>query len=177
MTWKTEYAERRRAKYQADASERERRKSQGRTPEENAVYMREYYQANPAKFKRTPEAQAKVNAARRARYASDEAYRLECIASAKKVCKVKRRAGRLSKTYGVSLDDFEAMLEAQNGGCAICAKPHQEVKGERLHVDHCHATGQVRGLLCSPCNHGIGNFKDNVERLKKAAKYLSHKDK
>lgn len=63
------------------------------------------------------------------------------------------------------------MLEAQDGGCAICGRPP---KNQRLSVDHDHKTGLVRGLLCWTCNHRVlGNVRDNVELLMKAAAYLT----
>jgi hypothetical protein len=58
------------------------------------------------------------------------------------------------------------MSEEQDGKCAVC----HEVAG--LHVDHCHAKGSVRGLLCVRCNRGLGYFKDKPELLKRAAAYL-----
>jgi hypothetical protein len=53
--------------------------------------------------------------------------------------------------------------------CAICRQPSV---GQRLSIDHCHETGIVRGLLCSPCNLGLGSFRDSVERLESAIRYL-----
>lgn len=77
---------------------------------------------------------------------------------------------RLRTTFNLSLDDYQAMLAAQGGGCAICARP--EPTGYNWHVDHCHASGVVRGLLCSKCNQGLGLFDDRTEVLTKAIKYL-----
>jgi hypothetical protein len=58
----------------------------------------------------------------------------------------------VAKTYGITGDDYEALLERQGGKCAICrARP----KSKRLAVDHNHKTGAVRGLLCSRCNHDL----------------------
>lgn len=75
----------------------------------------------------------------------------------------------LKTKYGLTLEDYEEMLEAQGGGCLICGSKG----GERgLAVDHSHETGKVRGLLCLNCNAGIGNLRDDVELLKKAIKYL-----
>ena len=79
--------------------------------------------------------------------------------------------------YGISLDERDAMLEAQKGLCAICQQPpsgngHHSV----LHLDHCHETGAVRSLLCGPCNTAIGSMKDDADRLRKAAEYIdTHK--
>jgi protein-arginine kinase activator protein McsA len=65
------------------------------------------------------------------------------------------------------------MFDAQNGQCAICKK----VQARTLHVDHCHNSSKVRGLLCQKCNMAIGLFNDNSDLLKKAIKYLSKKGK
>ena len=69
----------------------------------------------------------------------------------------------------VTEDEYEAMLEAQGGVCAICK---EKPKGSRLSVDHVHGTDQVRGLLCNLCNPALGLFKDNPDRLKRAIEYL-----
>lgn len=76
------------------------------------------------------------------------------------------------RKYGLSAEDFERMLADQNGTCAICETPAPDEQGRSLHVDHDHATGAVRGLLCSPCNLGIGTFKDDPATLERAANYL-----
>jgi hypothetical protein len=75
----------------------------------------------------------------------------------------------LRTEYGITLAQYNAMLAAQNGGCAICAGVDTK---RRLAVDHDHATGVVRGILCENCNRGIGLFKDNPERLRRAVDYL-----
>jgi hypothetical protein len=62
------------------------------------------------------------------------------------------------------------MLKDQNDVCAICFK--ECMFGKRLAVDHCHATGKVRGLLCSRCDTSIGKFEDSIELLESANKYL-----
>lgn len=74
--------------------------------------------------------------------------------------------------YGVSDEEYQALLLAQRGVCAICGTD-QPGKGKRsFSVDHDHKTGAVRGLLCSACNVGIGFFQDSVELLRKAAAYV-----
>ena len=83
---------------------------------------------------------------------------------------------RLQRTYYVDskfifgLDRYNELLKSQGGGCAICfVKPTKT----RLSVDHCHATGLIRGLLCMRCNRGYGLFHDNdAQRLYRAADYL-----
>ena len=64
------------------------------------------------------------------------------------------------------------MLVEQGGGCAICGREAWEERCGKLHVDHCHASGKVRGLLCEKCNHGIGEFRDDPVLLVQAVAYL-----
>lgn len=81
----------------------------------------------------------------------------------------------LAKHYRISLDDYEGLVEKQNGKCRICEIDETLVirgKRVRLAVDHCHKTGKIRGLLCSACNKGLGGFKDSPDLLRKAAAYL-----
>lgn len=72
--------------------------------------------------------------------------------------------------FGISLIEYNLMLEQQEGVCKICGKVCKT--GQRLAVDHCHTTKNVRGLLCMECNRGLGAFKDNVDLLQKAIYYL-----
>lgn len=78
----------------------------------------------------------------------------------------------LKKNYGLSYDKYMSLLKKQDNKCAICKKETSE-NNKKLHVDHCHKTGAIRGILCRSCNHGIGNFKDKVELLKRAISYLN----
>lgn len=74
------------------------------------------------------------------------------------------------KKYGLTEADYQLLLEKQGYVCAVCGnKPLLR----RLAVDHCHKTGNVRGLLCRKCNQGIGHFNDDPKKLKKAIEYLS----
>jgi len=77
----------------------------------------------------------------------------------------------LMKTYNISLEHYNKMWADQNGCCAICGI-HSSALPKSLMVDHCHATGAVRGLLCNECNLGVGKFKDNITTLQNAIKYL-----
>lgn len=88
----------------------------------------------------------------------------------KEVIKRKHRAWRLPKIYGISLDQYESLLEAQEDKCALCKRHQTEFrKGYNLAVDHCHETGKVRGLVCYPCNtilsKGLDFFERGVEYL------------
>ena len=84
----------------------------------------------------------------------------------------KRKSRRLS-VYGITLEQYQSTLEKQNYKCAICfsEKPRQ---GKSIYfcVDHNHKTGEFRGLLCGPCNRGIGYLKDNEEIIQQAVEYI-----
>lgn len=80
-----------------------------------------------------------------------------------------KRKCELKNKYGLTLEDFAALSESQGGGCAICKKVSEN---RTLHVDHDHNTGKVRGLLCTPCNIGLGLFRDNVSLMEIAIRYL-----
>ena len=88
-----------------------------------------------------------------------------------------RRADyQLQYTFGITLADYDRMLEVQGGGCAICGMTPEENK-QRLAVDHNHETDVVRGLLCQGCNLGLGHFCDSLELTRAAALYLEqHKE-
>lgn len=79
------------------------------------------------------------------------------------------RSNRLISTYGISLADYNKLLNEQNNVCAICGKPPKRV---RLAVDHCHANGRVRGLLCFSCNSILGLAYDSVQILNRAVDYM-----
>ena len=82
------------------------------------------------------------------------------------------RAGRF-KRYGLTEATFTELLDSQGGRCAICSVPLDPNDTNRnTHVDHCHTSGRVRGILCSGCNLGLGHFKDDHKRLLVAATYL-----
>ena len=81
----------------------------------------------------------------------------------------------LKRHFGLSVKDIDEMMEHQNGLCAICNQPESSVirgKTVSLAVDHCHATGKIRGLLCTKCNRALGLLNDSVGLLKKAIAYL-----
>lgn len=82
-----------------------------------------------------------------------------------------QRNWRLLNQYGITAADYDRMLADQGGACAICGALSGG-RWETLAVDHCHTTGRVRGLLCTPCNQGIGLLRDSVERIHAAISYL-----
>lgn len=82
---------------------------------------------------------------------------------------------RLKRLYGLTLVEYQTMLERQQGRCAICGDapdPDGVKAASRLHVDHDHATGANRELLCGRCNQGVGFFRDDPQLLRSAAEYI-----
>ncbi|MEY2569279.1 MAG: hypothetical protein QOE35_3808 [Actinomycetota bacterium] len=129
----------------------------------NLAAKHERYIADPAKEIARVKAwqqenSDRVNAYQRARRQEPEVKR-------------RARAGHLERKYGMTLDDYDRLLEQQGGGCAICGRPPRD--DISLHVDHDHDTGRVRGLLCFPCNNTLGDFDDDPARLYAAADYLA----
>ena len=91
-----------------------------------------------------------------------------------KTCTEKRKYKRfIEKTYSFTFEQYEELLEKQDGKCAICESRIGNGRTSRLFVDHCHETYKVRGLLCSNCNHGLGQFKDSPKLLQRAINYLT----
>lgn len=88
-----------------------------------------------------------------------------------------KRTYNLWATYGLTDADYDQMLEEQGSRCAICRRTPAEAHrdGSRLRVDHDHATGEVRGLLCVSCNSGIGQLGDDAGRLRAAIEYLARR--
>ncbi len=85
------------------------------------------------------------------------------------------------KRYGITKEDYDKMFAEQKGLCAICTKPESnfDQRAQRiklLAVDHCHKTGKVRGLLCHKCNTSIGLFKESVDIIESAIKYLKRNE-
>lgn len=84
-----------------------------------------------------------------------------------------RRASRLLGRYGITVADYDAMLDAQGGVCGICGGPPNGIsKAGRFYIDHDHDTDEVRGLLCSQCNLLLGAARDSIPNLMAAIAYL-----
>jgi hypothetical protein len=112
---------------------------------------------------------------RKERYARDADYRARVTArqraynqTHKHAISVRRQGAHLERRYGISRADYAALLARQGGVCAICGKPPEKT----LCVDHCHATGKVRGLLCRQCNFGLGCYAEDQTALIAALAYL-----
>ena len=80
----------------------------------------------------------------------------------------------IKRTYGIDAETYYEMLEKQNYKCAICGiAGNNNAVRSKMFIDHCHESGEVRGLLCSKCNMALGNFNDDIETLKSAIDYLA----
>lgn len=78
----------------------------------------------------------------------------------------------LKRLYGITHDDYDALLAAQGGVCAVCKRGPETCVQGTIPVDHDHETGLVRGLLCDRCNRALGLLKDSVENVAALLKYL-----
>jgi hypothetical protein len=112
---------------------------------------------------------------RKQRYAQDSEYRARESArrrayhrAHKHEISTRRQGGHLERRYGISREDYAALLARQGGVCAICAKPSKKT----LCVDHCHSTGKIRGLLCRKCNFGLGCYAEDQAAMIAALAYL-----
>jgi hypothetical protein len=104
-------------------------------------------------------------------YRDNHARQLEYMARRRKTNPRGVLSAKLKATFGITLEQYEAISEKQNHCCAICGTPQAEQR-RKMAVDHDHVTDEVRALLCGNCNVGLGNFKDSEQILTKAIKYL-----
>lgn len=81
----------------------------------------------------------------------------------------------LKRNYGITSDQKKQMFDDQKGRCALKSCGYRFMSLSDAHLDHCHETNKIRGLLCRNCNLGLGLFQDNKERLMEAAYYLSRR--
>jgi hypothetical protein len=155
-----------------------RNKYRSRYREKCITATKAWTEKNKEKFNASRKAWAKKNAIKLKEY--HKAYyqaNQERIKSQKKEYRARcgivydnqrRYANHLKQNFGLTVQDFNRLSKLQNGCCAICG----EQPKRKLHVDHCHTTGKIRGLLCQRCNMGLGNFCDSPELLVKAIAYL-----
>jgi hypothetical protein len=115
--------------------------------ESNLTYHKEYYETRATKSKKYNKRDPNL--------------------SAKEI----NRNNHLMYKYKITQDDYNKMFEEQKGCCLICNK-HQNKVDKPLNIDHSHASGKVRGLLCWECNVALGKFKDNISLLENAISYL-----
>jgi hypothetical protein len=155
-------AERRKDPVQAQKNRDAVKKWQKANPEKASAASRAWREANPDRVKalnnawrakQTPEALSEYDRKQYRRY---------------------RRAHYLISKFGITEDQYETMIIAQDGHCATC--PQIDLPEQRLAVDHNHKTGKIRALLCDKCNRGIGYFDENPTHLRAMADYLERHD-
>jgi hypothetical protein len=140
-------------------------KKSGKCRDCRQKYSARYYSTHKEKWERA-EAKARAEdleayrAANRAKQATYRASPTNTI-----------RLRYLKRRHGITIEQYVAMETAQGGVCAICREPGRG-SDRRLHVDHCHATGRVRGLLCFSCNVALGAMSDRTDWLEAASAYL-----
>ena len=169
-----------------------------KTKEERAKYAREWYAKNKgrvnAKRRKTgrgPRLPAQTGLRRMCRYCG-ELFITEKIGGwVCKLCRNKRKAecqSRLNRdperkrknqdlkyrqAYGIGLDDVEALIARAGGVCEICrVRPEPDSLGRTLHIDHCHKSGRIRGVLCFSCNTSLGKLKEDPEIVRALLNYL-----
>jgi hypothetical protein len=89
--------------------------------------------------------------------------------------RISNRKYELKKRFNLTLEDYDLLLSTQHNRCKIC-ELHVSDLPNSLAVDHCHQTGKIRGLLCTNCNLGLGNFRDNKNYLAAAIAYMDDYD-
>lgn len=104
---------------------------------------------------------------KRRKYASDPAYRQKVKESNASAREIRDPNYHTWNTYGITRDQYIDMMLEQDNCCGICEKPML-----KRNVDHDHNDGRVRGLLCTPCNTGLGKLGDSIDGLKRAIAYL-----
>ena len=125
------------------------------------IHYNEFYKRNPEKQKEKNDSQ-KGN--RKKYYSSEEGIKSS-------------RKSHLKRAFGMSLEEYEDILSSQKGKCAICEDFKTHDKHGVLAVDHCHKTGEIRGLLCFKCNTILGSVNDDIQILINAIKYLQKYNK
>lgn len=141
----------------AEAKPKERFQPEGRQCRDcRNAKQRAYWNALPLEVRR--ERQKKLDYQKR--YAERHPERLI----------LRRRVAHYKRKFGISLEQYNEMLNAQNGVCAICRNTCDA--GLNLAVDHCHDCGQVRALLCKNCNTALGLLKENTDIMQAAIQYV-----
>lgn len=111
------------------------------------------------KYRRKPKIKQKINEYQKKRYHKSEKHRRGIINS------------RMKARYGITLAQFDKMVETQGGVCAVCGLP-ETIVARRLSIDHNHKTGKVRALLCDRCNVFLGRAGDDIDLLMRGVYYL-----
>ena len=146
------------------------------TKEQKAAYDKEYYIENKEAISARVQIYQENNKEKRSAKAKE--YReknkkaiKEYREKNKEQIAIYKKEWNLKK-YGLSLEDYNNMLDEQNHKCKLCLTSFTTLISKNIHIDHCHTTNKVRGVLCLHCNTGLGYFKDNTRTLTKAINYL-----
>jgi hypothetical protein len=143
-------------------------KNKERVSARNRERARNNYDPEKARLRRIAEAD-KIKARRDAnRKQNNERSRQWYAAN-----KDRARANARLKKFGLTTGQIDAMRTAQGGACAICRQEFSALPSRHEHVDHCHATRAIRGLLCHGCNVSLGQFRDDPTILARAIQYLT----
>ncbi len=172
---------------QAKNREYQRQRRANETPEQREKRLQQIREANARRKVKEPEAVLADARKRKVKYRAKPEVRNAERKYAREQAVLRKldertaaidRNAKFKHHHGVTIEEANDMIEAQNRLCAICNQlPTGKGHCSRLHVDHCHKTGKVRAMLCNNCNHGLGHFRDEPERLVAAANYLrSHSD-
>ncbi len=131
-----------------------------KTKAQRAAYGKEYY----AGYK------PRIDARNRAHYAEHK----EAIRARQRAAydPVKQKFIGLKSRYGITRQQYDAMLQQCKGRCEVCKAPFSEITKDRPFVDHCHKTGKVRGLICLRCNAALGHAGDDSKILRALARYV-----
>ena len=127
------------------------------------TYMREYLKEYREKNRE------KLRAGHRKWYANNR----ERMIARNRARYLEKRHWVLARKYGLTLEEYEHLFKRQKGLCAICGTDKPGGRFTILHVDHCHTTGKVRGLLCNSCNRMVGQGRDDPRIFIAAARYLT----
>jgi hypothetical protein len=158
-------------------------KTSSRNKQAKAEYQKRYWQENKERLKVENTKRYRANKEKyrpaRERWLIENRDRINAEHSAnKEKHSYISWVQRLRRVYGITVEDYDAMLSAQNFSCFICKTTDPGAVGNRdsgrkvFAVDHCHESGKIRGLLCHRCNKGLGHFLDDRENLMRAADYI-----
>jgi hypothetical protein len=154
------------------------------TPERKArlaAQNRKWHQENRArKLKRDRVRRAankdRIKAQQRAWYVANREHTLakgrEWKAKNQARIKAAYRTWYLGERYGLTLEQYTTLHESQEGRCAIC-REECPLRAKHTHIDHCHRSGRVRGILCHHCNLALGNLREDITRARRLIAYLT----
>ena len=138
-------------------------KDPGKHRARKTVYQKAYYEANREKIL------AKNKISSNAYREANQEKVLASVRCYRAANKEKILARNRIRKFGT---DGSELIDQQNGACAICGIPFANLASHKIHIDHCHVSGIVRGVLCSACNVALGLAKDNPETLRAMATYV-----